>query len=134
MNIISQKVILGLFACLICRCTVLCARMLLFCVQVKGHFRSTGVKLQKSSEHNIMTGNLELVLYLVCAFFTMTVMRFYSVVEDKVYLRSPRFKSQKAWYLKHTLISHERKLVNQLHIWCVYLQEREKKKIKFGTM
>ena len=44
-NTISQEGKLGQISYLVCRCTTLSTRSLLFLVEVKGHLGSTGVKL-----------------------------------------------------------------------------------------
>ena len=52
-NTISQEGKLGQISYLVCRCTTLSTRTLLFLVEVKGHLGSAGVKLWKPCKHNI---------------------------------------------------------------------------------
>ena len=52
-NMISQARKLGQISYLVCRCATLSTRSLLFLVEVKGHLRSTGVKLWKPCKYDI---------------------------------------------------------------------------------
>ena len=52
-NMISQQGKLGQISYLVCMCTTLSTRTLLFLVEVKGHLGSTGVKLWKPCKHDI---------------------------------------------------------------------------------
>ena len=86
-NTISQEGKLGQISYLVCRCTTLSTRSLLFLVEVKGHLRSTGVKLWKHCKNLVNTisqeGKLGQISYLVCRCTTLSTRSLLFLVEVK---------------------------------------------------
>ena len=108
-NTISQEGKLGQISYLVCRCTTLSTRTLLFLVEVKGHLRSTGVKLWKHCKNLVNTksqeGKLRQISFLVCRSATLRTRSLLFLVEVKGHLGSTGVKLWKP--CKHDISSRE---------------------------
>ena len=121
-NTISQEGKLGQISYLVCRCTTLSTRTLLFLVEVKGHLRSTGVKLWKHCKNLVNTisqeGKLGQISYLVCKSATLRTRSLLFLVEVKAHLRSTGVKLWKHCKNLVNTISQDGSL-DRSHMWYV---------------
>ena len=92
---------LGQISYLVCRCTLLKTRRLLFFMDVKGHLGSTGVKLWKTCKHDMSRREAWTdLINLVCRCTLLSARSLLVFVEVKGHLESTRVKNLVNWYSK----------------------------------